>query len=547
MKTRSLPLILVALGALVAFTGPATAAPSDLDPTFGSGGTANLPALVNSSRFPSATQPDGKIVLGYSSDSGPNDIAELMRITPSGAPDGSFGTGGVFALPLAGGANSYLAGVVVLPSGRILVGGTTSIGGTDRMIVWAVTPAGTLDTTFNAGLGYRLFPLIGTLANYVTGFAVQADGDIALVAEVESGGVSGILLQFVTATGGVGGSTIKTFGSDVDPTSAALQPGDAIVVGAIADNGGGTTVGLTTRFAASGAWDNLYNSTGVSVLGPPVPIASAISSIATQTDGLIYPVGHFGFTGAIQVLNPDGTPNTEADPAGLTRLLGPNNASLFADAAFAAGGRVVTAGITTNFFTINNAFVARFNRNGSIDSTFAASALPAIAPKIGGISMIVQPDGHYLLFTVDSDTRQLRVSRLIGDYVAPPVNTPLKTRFGSIKSSQKASKFKKFAGTASGTGLAKVGIAIQKIDSSLLKKSKKCTFVKNSSAATKRFKAVKGKCTPTVFLTAKGTTSWSFTLKKKLPPGKYKLFARATGAGGVKSSIISKSLTLKKK
>ncbi len=48
-------------------------------------------------------------------------------------------------------------------------------------------------------------------------------------------------------------------------------------------------------------------------------------------------------------------------------------------------------------------------------------------------------------------------------------------------------------------------------------------------------------CTKRTFLKAKGTTNWSFKLKKRLPKGSYTIFARATDSTGKVETHFSKA------
>ncbi|MBI2690756.1 MAG: hypothetical protein HYX29_02240 [Solirubrobacterales bacterium] len=542
MVTKSFRLLLLTTLALLASVSAAGAAPADLDPSFGSGGVVTLPAIVSSTLIDQGLQSDGKVVFGYERDV--DSMPELMRINPDGSVDSSFGTAGKFAPPLAGGTAAEVEAVVPLSTGRILVGGTTTIAAVERMIVWAVTPAGTLDTSFNGGVGYVVFTAVGTDGNATADIGVQPDGDIAVVGSVTIGGIEGAILRLLSSTGVVGASTTKVLSDDMAPTSVAMQANGDIVFGSVAVTPG-DTVGVTQRFTAAGVWDATFASSGFALFGFAVPIVSQVYSVLARPDGSLVSLGHVGFASTLQSLGSSGVPSNAIDPFGITRVLGPNSASVFISGALVGNGRTLAVGITTNVGTINSPFVARFEASGALDPTFAAGALAAGSESATASGAAVQADGRYLVTHVVNSTGQLKVARLMGDYVAPPVE-PLKVKFKTIKSSQTASKFKKFSGTASGAGLAKVQIAILKVDSKLLKKSKKCKFVKSSSGATKTFKAVNGKCTPSAFLNAKGTTGWSYSLKKSLPPGKYKLYARASGAGGATSSIINKSLTLKK-
>jgi hypothetical protein len=86
-----------------------------------------------------------------------------------------------------------------------------------------------------------------------------------------------------------------------------------------------------------------------------------------------------------------------------------------------------------------------------------------------------------------------------------------------------AKKPKKFSGTASDDkGVTKVEIALQS------KKGAKCKQMVKSGKFVKEAKCE----APTKWLKAKGTTKWSYKLKKKLAKGSYTVFARATDTAG---------------
>jgi len=86
-----------------------------------------------------------------------------------------------------------------------------------------------------------------------------------------------------------------------------------------------------------------------------------------------------------------------------------------------------------------------------------------------------------------------------------------------------AKKPKKFAGTATDDkGVSRVDVALQ------TKKGAKCKQLLKSGKFGKQ-----AKCdAPTSWLKAKGTTKWSYKLKKKLAKGSYTVFARATDNAG---------------
>jgi hypothetical protein len=111
--------------------------------------------------------------------------------------------------------------------------------------------------------------------------------------------------------------------------------------------------------------------------------------------------------------------------------------------------------------------------------------------------------------------------------------------------SLKALKLKSLSGTAGPAGLVKkVDVALQRKDAKLLKKKKKCSWLKSAKAKFKSVKATKGKCSKPSYLGAKGTDSWKYSLTRTLPKGSYVLTARVTLTGG-QTALATKSFKLK--
>jgi len=96
----------------------------------------------------------------------------------------------------------------------------------------------------------------------------------------------------------------------------------------------------------------------------------------------------------------------------------------------------------------------------------------------------------------------------------------------------RASRLKGFSGTASDNGrVAKVEVALVRRAG-----SKTCTALQRDG----RFKRVK-KCSPPArWLRAKGTSRWSFQLRRRLARGRYVLYSRATDEAGQKETRFTK-------
>ena len=92
--------------------------------------------------------------------------------------------------------------------------------------------------------------------------------------------------------------------------------------------------------------------------------------------------------------------------------------------------------------------------------------------------------------------------------------------------------FRLFRGTASdvGTGVSAVEVAVQVVDRG------DCMSLTNSRG---RFAPVP--CSARKWLRATGTTSWRYRLKRALPPGRYRMYSRATDVGGLTEAVFRRS------
>lgn len=140
-----------------------------LDPSFGLGGKSQGGAT----EYPQgakglAVQPDGKtVVVGP----GAGNFG-IARIQANGSYDPSFGTNGNF--PIGFGGNDTANAVVLQPDGKIVVAGTDG----DGFAIARLTPGGALDPTFGTG-GRATVNFAGV--DVAHGLALQPDGKIVVV------------------------------------------------------------------------------------------------------------------------------------------------------------------------------------------------------------------------------------------------------------------------------------------------------------------------------------------------------------------------------
>jgi uncharacterized delta-60 repeat protein len=411
---------------LVTITGwTASPLPPGLDTTFGSGGLASVTLYYSSSaNFPGMVlQPDGKIVaVAASQTSGAT--WSVTRTLPNGTPDTSFGSGGTVATTFTGATGGYANGVALQPDGKIVVVGT--VNGVSSYDAWGIArynSDGSLDTGFG-NHGLLLIKFTGE-AGWLYDAAVLADGHIL---------VSGMLQQpagFAVARLTSSGQIDTTFGTNgyasinPDPggpwtntTGQAMivQADGKILMTGIAD----FNYLAVSRFNANGSVDTAFGSSGtaripLSTLGTGFLSVSG-NDLAVQGDGKIVVVGQAAHNSSsnndfvVARLNPSGTLDTGFNGTGVATLDFAGGNDEAQDVAIQADGKIVLGGGAvvpgTGFFLA----LARFNADGTLDSTFGNNGTlltrpPGVFERIW--SMGLQPDGKLVTLAGYTSTMQV--------------------------------------------------------------------------------------------------------------------------------------------
>jgi len=120
---------------------------------------------------------------------------------------------------------------------------------------------------------------------------------------------------------------------------------------------------------------------------------------------------------------------------------------------------------------------------------------------------------------------------------SPPSNDRPTSRIVGLAASVRARKLKRFHGTArdADDGVKRVDVALVQLLGGARAARKSCRAL-TSSGRLKRVAPVRGRCRPSIYLRAKGATKWSFTLRRRLPRGRYVLYSRATDKAGQRES-----------
>ena len=588
---RRLALLALVLASAAAILAPvARAAPGDLDPTFGVAGSERL--FQNPENLflgAVATQPDGKIVLAGASETGVNEFSVLVvRLLEDGALDPSFGVNGVV---LTGGLGMFAGAeaVAVQPDGKIVVAGFVGSGANEDFLVVRYTPDGLQDPSFGGGSGFVTFP-VGTKAASASALAIGADGRILIVGETENLASNEIVAVAVLRPNGEpdpsfsvdGVTTVETPVGDDRGEGIAEAPGGDIVIADEAGAGAGS--GFTIiKLLPSGTPDPAFGTAGIAQTPIPGSTAGRSDAVAVMPDGRIVAAGYSydepapskrdeKFAAARYLSDGKLDPSFGGGTGVFTQQLGSGDDSAHS-VAVTPTGQVLLGGDWEPVEGNASLAVLRLTTAGALDPTFGSGGIvrrPVLSPfgdRLEGAALDAR-ERLVVVSNVDeaNNNVSVEVSRILGDIpnppppavvtVNPPAAVPNRSPHAQIKSFGKtidAAKLKGFSGTAAdpeGEPLRKVQIAlVRKVPpkpradgtATGAKKSggKSCLDLRNARGGFKLVHAKQGKPCPLLWLDAKGTTRWSFKLTAALPPGSYVLSARAVDAKGLPESTFS--------
>ncbi|QEL20259.1 FG-GAP-like repeat-containing protein [Limnoglobus roseus] len=353
------------------------AAVGGLDLTFNGTGLADVPFDLAAAKADLgaaiAVQKDGKIVVVGSAQTGAADIDfAVARLNPDGTLDTTFGSNGIraFGFDLGGSNIDRATSVAIDSQGRIVVAGyaQTDAANDYDFAVIRVTSTGDLDSTFDTdGRQTVAFDIAGgTQEDKTAGVAIDSQGRIVLagtVAQATAGDTDFGVVRLTTA-----GALDKTFGTGGRQT-IAFDLG-----GANADSASGVVIDSGDRVIVAGSVQ--------------------ISNFGDFDFG----VARLTAAGALdQTFDGDGRASVEFD-------LGGSNADTAAAVALGNGEKIVVVGsVVVGTAGDVDIGVARFNTDGSLDTTFGDSGKLSLGFDLGG--------------TKQDKAAGVTINRLTGDIV----------------------------------------------------------------------------------------------------------------------------------
>jgi uncharacterized delta-60 repeat protein len=346
-----------------------------LDPTFGTNGlvTTSFSGSTYSTGYSVAIDSNGKIILGGTS----NDLFALARYNSNGSLDTTFGTNGLVTTSFGDGSISNGYSVAIDSNGKIILCGFDN----DPLVVISgfalarYNSNGSLDTTFGTnGLVTTLFD--GGDA-YAYSVAIDSNGKIIL---------GGVLITgeelFALARYNSDGSLDTTFGTNglvttfVDDgfgtsfasgKSVAIDSNGRIILGG-SSNINNVGVFALVRYNSNGSLDTTFGTNGL--VTTSFGGNSSGNSVALDSNGKIILGGTSNDSFALARYNSNGSLDTTFGTNGLVTTSFGGGSSLGSSVALDSNGKIILGGYSNNLFAL-----ARYNSNGSLDTTFGTNGL----------------------------------------------------------------------------------------------------------------------------------------------------------------------------
>ncbi len=334
---------------------------------------------VNGSVYAVAVQADNKTVLAGSFTAYNGALRNrIARMNTNGSLDTAFDPGS--------GANRFVAALKIAPDGKILVGGAfTSFNGASHNSIVRLNPNGSLDGSFNVGLGAD-----GT----VWSVALQADGKILIAGDFTTvNGNNRARIARLNPDGSVDQTFDPGEGPDSTVFSIAADTDNSILIGGEFTTVSGVPQSSIARLGATGLL-----STNFSLL---IGANGIVYSVVLQPDRKILVGGAFTefdatFRNSIVRLNADGS----LDP---TFDAGTGANDTIYSIVLQSDGKILVGGLFTSINTTRRVGVARLFPFGPVDTSFLDTAYNQFAGLVNSFDNLNVNSRNYV-FSLATET-----------------------------------------------------------------------------------------------------------------------------------------------
>jgi uncharacterized delta-60 repeat protein len=381
-----------------------------------------------------ARQDDGKLVIVGTCGDGTSANFCIVRRNADGSADASFGNPalsmpGLQIIAMTGFAD-HPSAVLIEPSGHIVVGGTCVAFSVRSFCLLRLTPAGFTDASF--GASGRVNQVVGAGDASITALLRQPDGKYVLTGSCFDGDRNTFCAARFLSNGafdmsfGIQGRRLFPLGSETLGFGATLRSDGSIVIAGSCNAGASMCAGKLT---SSGNVDNSFGVGGVAIAsngGNDVARA-----IALQADGKMVLAGrcplNSQFAFCATRLNDDGSPDGQFGPTGAPdRVVRFSMSASLAEAnavSLQADGRILMVGSCTG--ATSDFCLLRLNDNGTADEgfgSFGAVKTNVIDAADFGNATLVQPDGKVVVVGQCSDSSAPNdASMCVARYVGGPL------------------------------------------------------------------------------------------------------------------------------
>jgi uncharacterized delta-60 repeat protein len=374
---------LLAILLLLALPAAALARPGELDQRFAGGGDALIGRPGADFEGAAVTlQGDGRVVAAGSDGHG----FVVARFRGTGARDPSFGhRRGLTVVRFGGATRAAARAVALFRDGRILVAGTVTRDGVDRLGVARLQPGGNLDPNF----GSNGVAVVGPPGAQLEAMALQPEGELVLAGSVPNAEKSrrAVLVMRLLADGspdpgfGTGGAVDSAaVGLAGRARDVLVLPDGRIALAASVERGrAARATFLAARLTAAGAFDPTFAGDGVARIATTTRRLrdGGAAAIARDRRGRLLLAGTARGAGGrddatVARLTPDGRADRRFGRSGVQRLIDPHGHSLrIAAMRRDARGRLVLGGVAPGL----GAAVLRLRGDGRRDRSFGAGGL----------------------------------------------------------------------------------------------------------------------------------------------------------------------------
>jgi uncharacterized delta-60 repeat protein len=324
-----------------------------LDVSFSGDGRARIDLGGSEFAFDVVVDTEDRPVLAGKTSDGLHDDVLVMRLTDAGELDPAFASGTGWTTVSFGKPFQSAGGVALTPTGKIIVGGYTSVGTTSNTALARLRDDGSLDPTF--GGDGRVVLDLSAGAEQATAVQVATSGRIFAAGHAEAGLVPRFVAVKLLASGrrdtGFGGDGVATAnlgpGADVANALALTSNGKVVLAGRAAD--GGSQDWGVVRFDADGVLDARFHRDGIRLVAFPGPNDEAFAVVAS--DGGLWIAGRARGTSddlAVVRLRGGGGIDTAFSNDGLALVDAFGKADAARGLALDGDGRAVLAGEVTN-------------------------------------------------------------------------------------------------------------------------------------------------------------------------------------------------------